>query len=361
MRPPSKYIVWLALFLGLAVHAVARAFPLTLHKPDAGAETNELTLIRRIKLPSKSPVKGGTPGGASTASNTLDGLEPPPPVIKPDPEVNPPSSSNANPKGNHETNPKGQNQGKTCKRAGQDGCTVESTAGQNIDRGLQSTGLAPPPSYGFTKMRTWGMDRQTRVGLVDWRPESALQHADEGVRGRLDKEFNKRLSKFAEKIYDDLKKHNNDPAWKKRGYNLVAASGRGVRVSTIPRGDAADILYDNYKQRAPGLARVTEETRTSIWPNNMHAEDGVIYQEEATRFREGQGILSGPNDRFPEGSRVALYGSWNLNRVNKEEHVIPCQGKENPERTVSCERALDRLGIRIVDSNYNFLEVAGEA
>ncbi|KAL5000157.1 hypothetical protein BDV10DRAFT_183747 [Aspergillus recurvatus] len=336
MHISSKYIVWLALFLGLAAHAVARALPPTLHEPEAGAETDsDLTLVRRIKLPSKSPVKDGATGGASTTSNTLGGLDPPSPVIISDSEAKPPSNSNSNPKGDQETIRKARTRARPAN-------VLTMMAARD--------GLEPPPRYSFTKMANWGKDRQTKIGLVDWRPDSVLENANgELRRNSLNRKFNEQLSNFAKKIYLDLKNHKNDPAWKTKG------------VSTIPRGNAATILYNNYKQRAPGLARATEESRTLKWPNNMHAEDGVIYQEEATRFREGQKILSGPDDRFPEGSRIALYGSWNPISVNNEKHVIPCRGIENPDRVVSCERAVNRLGIDIIGDDYNIRPVADGA
>ncbi|RDW81488.1 uncharacterized protein DSM5745_05045 [Aspergillus mulundensis] len=368
MRLSSKHIIWLAIALGLAFHAAARALPHALYEPEAKPGIrNELTLVERGRLPFKAPGKGASTGGTGAAPNTLGTLEPPKAIAPSPPKSNPKGDQGTTKdEGNDKDKDKDHGQTKSCKRAddgnGNGNCaptaqTANPPPPPDSARGLRSTGLAPPLRYTFANMAPWGKDRQTRSGLADWRPENALRNENEGAERALSKRFNRSLGDFAKRVYEGLKSDGADPAWATRGYNLVAAlyiPGRGVRVSTIPRGDAAKLLLDNFQDRAPGLYRVTRGGRTANYPNNPHAEDGVVYQEEAQRFRENDGVLSGADDTFPEGSRVAVYGSWRFEEVGQEALIRPCQGKEKA-RVVGCERALKELGIDIVLDNYELL------
>ncbi|KAL4939921.1 hypothetical protein BDV06DRAFT_224586 [Aspergillus oleicola] len=72
-----------------------------------------------------------------------------------------------------------------------------------------STDPRMPTEYTWTDMRHWGADRRTRTGYVDWNPRPEIMGPEKMKQG-----FYSSLNSFARRIFEDLKKDENDPAWK---------------------------------------------------------------------------------------------------------------------------------------------------
>ncbi|KAL2824447.1 hypothetical protein BJY01DRAFT_256463 [Aspergillus pseudoustus] len=144
-------------------------------------------------------------------------------------------------------------------------------------------------------------DKMVR-GRVHWKPPA-------GLTVNNPQAFRRSLLSLTEQVYKGPQV--KDIVIDRRGYNLVAAlyvPERGVYLSTIPRGKAADDIIDDWKTMAPRLYAETRGLRVSPTkdptdPQRLHAEDGVIYQyEKSVSHRKPEG------HQLPEGSGMFVYG-----------------------------------------------------
>jgi hypothetical protein len=181
-----------------------------------------------------------------------------------------------------------------------------------------------------------GGDKKTLHGFTAWKPDARTVAAHSA-------DFEKNLEDFTQDLYLAAKKKlPSGPI------NLVAAiyvPEKGVWFSTKPRGDAAKLILGDLDS-APALkSRVNNGRKVE---RDVHAEDGTIYW-----FEKSQNHHMSPDEannwRFPEGTRLAVYGK--VSDYRPEGPVGPCntdikyRDTTAFKRDPTCEAVINMLGI----------------
>lgn len=227
---------------------------------------------------------------------------------------------------------------KPCKRTDGSDCYFSSD-GEDWEEQL---GVARPSGLDLNQeMVIEGGDKLTLHGSTAWKPDAKTVAA-------YSADFENNLKVFTKDLYWTIP--NKSPEAASRGPNLVAAiyvPGKGVWFSTVPRGDAAKVILGDLdsapalKSRVGATGRTTEE--------DLHAEDGAIYWFEKSQNHH-MSAEEAKNWKFPEGTRLAVYGQ--VKKGEDQREVGPCTTTVKNQgtryefiRDPSCETVVTGFGI----------------
>ncbi|KAL3477175.1 hypothetical protein BJX99DRAFT_257650 [Aspergillus californicus] len=311
MRFDSKHVAFLAIILGVLLQVAARAVP---------SQIQEIATLapRVIITPPKVPLPHAPVAGTASSPGGIHAPEPIKPNSNPEPKPNTGPKPNPDPKANSSP---------ACKRAPGVPCTTTSTS------------LDDPTFFTAANMGK-SRDGKTAYGFVNWQPPVAELRT---MRGQL--AFRRSIRSLAKRVYEGLWR-DNGVTIQNPGTNLVAAlhvPGKGVYLSTIPRGDRAVAIIADWEHVAPKLNHAAGfRDSTQDGPNRLHAEDGAIYHCEFLTKESGQTI---PGSTFPGHTSIIVFGKRTTADDGHAHVVPPCNDRRNPSRTWPCENALRQLGI----------------
>ena len=147
----------------------------------------------------------------------------------------------------------------------------------------------------------------------------------------------KEVYELAEFDFGLLKQNNNPPPAERSGSNLVAVlsvPGMGTYICTHPKRDIMGLMSRTLASMAPSLNR---ERGTA--GNEFHVEDAVIYRFEMLN----PGWLSERMSRFPDGTRMAIYGKYDVRDDRGD------RGEAGPKPPCSrCTLTFSRMNIHSV-------------